>query len=111
MECCGGTERLTVLGKVRRALPLRQRVVIKESDVPTSHSNNREQSEQNATTDDEGALSEPAAAKLIGVSHGTLRLWRKTDNGPNFFRAGKLIRYRRKDVDDWIIARLNKPPR
>jgi excisionase family DNA binding protein len=50
------------------------------------------------------------AARYIGVTESTLRLWRSQGEGPCYFRAGeKLIRYRRADLDLWIEARLSKP--
>jgi excisionase family DNA binding protein len=57
----------------------------------------------------ENALNERQAAKYLGVSPGTLRLWRAENRSPRFFRAGKLIRYRRADLDSWIEARLSAP--
>ncbi len=56
-------------------------------------------------------LSEKEAAKYLGVSSASLRLWRGSERGgPRFFRAGrKLIRYRRSDLDRWVESRLNRP--
>ena len=56
----------------------------------------------------ENALNERQAAKYLGVSAGTLRLWRSEGRAPRFFRAGKLIRFRVRDLNDWIEARLVK---
>jgi len=62
------------------------------------------------TINQENALKPELAAKYIGVSEATLRLWRSHGEGPPYFRAGeKLIRYRRVDLDAWIESRLNKP--
>ena len=57
----------------------------------------------------ENALNERQAAKYLGVSASTLRLWRAEGRSPRFFRAGKLVRYRRNDLDSWIEARLSAP--
>ena len=57
----------------------------------------------------ENALNERQAAKYLGVSAGTLRLWRSENRSPRYFRAGKLIRFRRADLDAWIEARLSAP--
>jgi predicted DNA-binding transcriptional regulator AlpA len=47
------------------------------------------------------------AAKYIGISEASLRLWRSEGRGPRYFKAGvKLIRYRRIDLDHWIQSRL-----
>jgi len=42
------------------------------------------------------------AAEYIGCSVASLRVWRVNGKGPDYFRAGKLIRYRRRDLDAWI---------
>ena len=57
----------------------------------------------------ENALNERQAARYLGVSAGTLRLWRSENRSPRYFRAGKLIRFRRADLDAWIEARLSTP--
>jgi excisionase family DNA binding protein len=58
----------------------------------------------------ENALNERQAARYIGVSAGTLRLWRAEGHAPRYFRAGeKLVRYRKADLDLWIEARLSEP--
>jgi len=49
------------------------------------------------------------AAAYLGCSESVLRLWRSQGQGPRYFRAGKLIRYRRADLDAWIEARLCEP--
>jgi excisionase family DNA binding protein len=56
----------------------------------------------------QNTLTEREAAKYVGVSSAAFRLWRAQGTGPTYFRAGsKLIRYRRRDLDDWIEARLS----
>jgi len=37
---------------------------------------------------------------IIGVAPQTLSSWRKRRVGPRWFRAGRLIRYRK----DWLLA-------
>ena len=57
----------------------------------------------------DGALTERHAAKYLGISAATLRLWRAQGKGPNFFHAGdRLIRYRKADIDRWIASRLSQ---
>ena len=61
-------------------------------------------------TDQESTLSPLRAAKYLGISEASLRLWRSEGRGPRHFRAGeKLIRYRRADLDAWIEERLSAP--
>ena len=58
-------------------------------------------------TEQESTLTTIKAARYLGVSEASLRLWRSEGRGPRFFKAGeKLIRYRRADLDSWIESRL-----
>lgn len=51
------------------------------------------------------------AAEYIGMSDSTLRGWRAKGKGPRFYRVSeRLIRYRVKDVDAWIEARMSDQP-
>jgi hypothetical protein len=57
----------------------------------------------------QNALTEREAARYVGVSPAVFRLWRADGTGNTYFRAGsKLIRYRRRDLDGWIEARLSR---
>jgi predicted DNA-binding transcriptional regulator AlpA len=49
-------------------------------------------------------MSEPAAAQYVGCSGALLRLKRRQQNGPRYYRVGKLVRYRQADLDQWITA-------
>ena len=55
------------------------------------------------------ALSIQQAGRYIGVSQAALRTWKRDGKGPAFFRAGKLLKYRKADLDAWIEARLTYP--
>lgn len=45
------------------------------------------------------------------MSDSTLRGWRAKGKGPRFYRVSeRLIRYRVKDVDAWIEARMSDQP-
>lgn len=53
-------------------------------------------------------LTRKQAAKYLGISEATLRLWSTDGKGPRHFKAGeKLVRYRRTDLDSWIEERLS----
>jgi len=53
-------------------------------------------------------VNERQAAKYLGISEGTLRLWRSLGKAPRHFKAGeKMVRYLRSDLDLWIEGRLN----
>jgi excisionase family DNA binding protein len=61
-------------------------------------------------TEQESTLTPLKAAKYLGISEASLRLWRSEGKGPRHFRAGeKLVRYRRADLDAWIEERLSAP--
>lgn len=59
--------------------------------------------------EEKSVLNSRQAATYLGCSDSVLRLWRSQGQGPRYFRAGKLIRYRRADLDSWIEARLCEP--
>jgi predicted DNA-binding transcriptional regulator AlpA len=62
-------------------------------------------------TDPDVALTPKHAARYLGISEASLRLWRYRGEGPRYFRAGpKLVRYRRVDLDQWIEQRLSASP-
>lgn len=42
------------------------------------------------------------AAQLIGIKPETLRQWRMNGQGPSFLKLGKLVKYRRSTVLQWI---------
>jgi excisionase family DNA binding protein len=51
-------------------------------------------------------LSVEEAAELIGVTVSALRRWIREGRAPPYFRAGRLIRFRRTDLEAWIEARI-----
>lgn len=57
------------------------------------------------TTDPDLLLSQQDVAPLLGLSTKTLEAWRVRGGGPKFVRVGRLIRYRRRDIQDWLQAR------
>jgi excisionase family DNA binding protein len=50
------------------------------------------------------------AGQYLGCSAAALRAWRRSGVGPRFFRAGRLIRYRYQDLDEWIALRTEPSP-
>jgi hypothetical protein len=52
--------------------------------------------------DPDALLMEEHAARLLSLSVRTLQSWRLRGNGPAFVRAGRAIRYRRRDLISWI---------
>lgn len=54
--------------------------------------------------DIDALLAEVYAAELLGLSSRTLQAWRTKGIGPAFVRAGRAIRYRRRDLIAWMDA-------
>ena len=52
-----------------------------------------------------GYLSTTLAASFLGLSPRTLDRYRVTGEGPEFYRFGSRIRYRREDLESWAAAR------
>jgi predicted DNA-binding transcriptional regulator AlpA len=48
---------------------------------------------------------EPTTAARMGIGASTLQQARYRGEGPPFVRIGKLVRYRRRDVEAWLVAR------
>jgi hypothetical protein len=49
-------------------------------------------------------VTEVDAADFLRLSIRTLQAWRGKGQGPGFVRAGRAIRYRRRDLVSWIDA-------
>jgi DNA-binding transcriptional MerR regulator len=54
--------------------------------------------------DVDALLAEVYAAELLGLSSRTLQAWRTKGIGPAFVRAGRAVRYRRRDLIAWMDA-------
>ncbi len=60
-----------------------------------------------AAFDPDSLETERHAADFLGVTTRALQKWRATGTGPQFVRiSGRCIRYRRRDLTDWVEARL-----
>jgi hypothetical protein len=53
-------------------------------------------------TDHDALLTESQAADALNLSIRTLQAWRTKRSGPSFVRAGRAIRYRRRDLYAWM---------
>jgi excisionase family DNA binding protein len=47
-------------------------------------------------------LSEKEAADYLAVSLSTIRRWRKTGDGPQYYRLANVLRYRQDALEDFI---------
>ncbi|WP_293682787.1 helix-turn-helix domain-containing protein [uncultured Phenylobacterium sp.] len=54
---------------------------------------------------DDELLDTEQVAKGWGFAEVTLRKWRMTGDGPRFMRLGRAIRYRRADLEDFLVRR------
>jgi predicted DNA-binding transcriptional regulator AlpA len=50
-------------------------------------------------------LDTPSASKHCGISESTLEKWRVAGSGPPFLKLGRLVRYSRSDLDNWMSSR------
>lgn len=54
----------------------------------------------------EKPFSNQQAADYLGMTAATMNKWRCTGEGPRFMKVGRLIKYRRSDLDEFLQARL-----
>jgi len=47
-------------------------------------------------------LNTTAAAAMLGVAPATLVQWRHLGRGPDFHKVGRLVRYKRADLDAFL---------
>jgi hypothetical protein len=59
--------------------------------------------------DDDALLAEVRAAELLCLSTRTLQAWRMKGEGPAYVRAGRAIRYRRRDLIAWVNENTCQP--
>jgi hypothetical protein len=52
--------------------------------------------------DPEELVSTPEAAKILTVKEGTLEVWRSLGKGPKYTKIQRCVRYRIKDLYDFI---------
>jgi hypothetical protein len=54
--------------------------------------------------DPDALLTEAQTSDFLNLSIRTLQAWRMRNAGPKFVRAGRAIRYRRRDLTAWMDA-------
>ena len=57
-------------------------------------------------TDPDAMMTEEQAAELACVSFRSLQTWRLKGGGPRFAKLGRAVRYRRRDILDWVEKNL-----
>lgn len=60
--------------------------------------------------DGDALLAESQAADLLNLSSRTLQAWRAKGIGPSFVRAGRAIRYRKRDLIAWVESNTVAAP-
>lgn len=58
-----------------------------------------------STCDDPEWLTTEALAAELEISVNTIYKWRSTNAGPPGARIGRRVKYRRRDVDEWLASR------
>jgi predicted DNA-binding transcriptional regulator AlpA len=53
----------------------------------------------------DGFIPESEAADFLCQSVRTIQKWRVTGAGPQFYKFGRSVRYRRRELTDWVEAR------
>jgi hypothetical protein len=61
--------------------------------------------DDNPSTAADGLLTLAEAAAVLRTPVATLRYWRHLGVGPDGFRLGRRVVYRRADVDRWVTER------
>jgi len=64
--------------------------------------------EVNGTENQIEVMSEQALEKILQLKPGALRRMRREWRGPTYCRVGRLIRYRRSAVEEWLKAAEGK---
>ena len=70
---------------------------------------NRAMHPTHRVADADALLAEAQAAELLSLSSRTLQAWRLNGSGPSFVRAGRAVRYRRRDLLAWMDANTVSP--
>jgi predicted DNA-binding transcriptional regulator AlpA len=50
-------------------------------------------------------MDSAAVAKMLGMNPNWPAVARMTGNGPRYLRIGRLVRYRREDVEEWLASK------
>ena len=59
--------------------------------------------------DAEELITTEEAARHLGLKPSTLLNWRSDNRGPAFFKIGRLVYYRRSDLEAWVSTQRRVP--
>ena len=54
---------------------------------------------------EDGDEKEADVAKALSISLAAVRRWRTEEKGPRYLKLGTLVRYRLRDVNEWLQSR------
>ncbi len=92
-----------------RTTPSRLQLVVKAAVLSALADTSPFSPEPGNSIDPHAPLTEKEAARRIGVQPNTMSVWRcRGKGGPDYFLAGRNVRYRRQDVDSYIENNLIK---
>jgi excisionase family DNA binding protein len=57
----------------------------------------------------ERLLSTEEVAEVLGRPARTLRQWRYLGEGPRYLKVGATVRYRARDIEEWLRAQEQEP--
>lgn len=57
------------------------------------------------STNPDTFLKEDQVAELLGLPVRTMQSWRLRGGGPEFYKIGRSVRYKRSDLDEWLANR------
>jgi len=71
------------------------------------HTNNPKSSSKNTpVVSDSDALPETETAPILGVTVRCLQNWRALKWGPPYYKVGRLVRYKRSDIDAFLARQF-----
>lgn len=56
----------------------------------------------------EKLLTEKEVSSLLSVSRKTLQCWRWRQEGPNYRKLGRLVRYALADIEEFVAERSSR---
>jgi len=62
-------------------------------------------------SEDSVLIDEKRLCADLGISSVTATKWRARAEGPPFIKVGRLVRYRRSDVEAWLASRTVGRPK
>lgn len=97
--CCNGSLIVLIATRLRKETSSRAYLHVPQRP-PTTLNDPQRTREYDMQTSPE-IFTPQMLSERLGIPVGTLTMWRKRGIGPQGFRAGKAVRYRRCDIEAW----------